>query len=328
MQVNPPTKEPKVHLISVCERGNLDTWKVGSRYILKNVKADTYRVIVPEKQLQLFQENTPTSFSVENENLYTLEFGAKLKKATERDNPQRYGWYLQQLIKLTAAAQFDVDDLVIIWDADTIPLRPINFVSNSGKLSYYRSKEHHKPYFSMIERLLGYPRQTKASFIAQCFPLRVSWLHHFIAEVEAKHEKPWQQAIIDLIDFTEPSGFSEYETLGAFIAHNFNSEITFIRRKWLRFGQELVNSASDLERPASRLLLGGYDHVTFERWVAPPSSSSPLHSIYARRRSIARSLLLYLTPPHFGWPHVPVAHRFSEHLEDSSLENPATVESP
>jgi hypothetical protein len=88
------------------------------------------------------------------------------------------------LVKISAAASRD-DDVVLIWDGDTVPLKRIEFVTREGLLMYYKSSEYHKPYFAAIKRLIGLDKVVDYSFIT----------------IEARSGCDWIRSIISSIDF-------------------------------------------------------------------------------------------------------------------------------
>ena len=69
------------NLFSVCEIKDLSTWKITSRYILKFIDSKNYFVIVPDSQVDKFQNCTPREFQVVSENLYiSNDIKFRLKK--------------------------------------------------------------------------------------------------------------------------------------------------------------------------------------------------------------------------------------------------------
>ena len=225
-----------VDVVVVAERAVLPIWEVGSSAIPDRIAADNFRVIVPTRDLSLFEIASDHRFSVESEDEYTQQFSVDLRSAIGETNEDRYGWYLQQLVKIEALRRLAEDGSAgIIWDADTIPLKPITFFTDE-KTKLFKSTEYHLPYFDQIDRLLGLDKIVPHSFVAQCFPCRPEWVSAFVGHIEIRHGIPWWKAIINSIDFSERSGFSEYEALGTFISHYFRSEWDWSDEGWTRDG--------------------------------------------------------------------------------------------
>lgn len=253
-------------LISVCCLKDASTWEITSRFMVENILSQRYLVIVPDQEIEAFLIITPPQFEVIGESKYTKQFKDQLLALLPSDKKDQFGWYLQQFIKLLAAKDSESTDVVLIWDADTAPIRKVQFISQDGKLNYYKSSEYHPPYFDCIKKLLSLDKQVPFSFIAQCFPLKVIWLDEFCNYLEEKFKMPWLGAIINTIDFNEGNGFSEYETLGTFIAHYHGREVTYLDRPWWRLGNTLINHVAFLSKKKAGELSAYYDFISFEKW--------------------------------------------------------------
>jgi FkbM family methyltransferase len=255
-------------LVSVCCQKDINTWKKASVYVLKYIDALNYRLIVPDKEVELFQQITPKEFDVIGESIY---LGRKnlnwLRSFFPENNKKRAGWYLQQLIKIAAAASSENDnDIILIWDADTLPLKKLSFISQDNKLVYYTGNEHHVPYFQNIKRLLGLSKIVQFSFIAQCFPVKCSWVKEYISEIERLHNLDWMTAIVNSLDFNEEnSGFSEYESIGTFLTHTHQNEIEFCKNSWQRFGSSLIG-LNNMSEYNVNYFSRYYDFMSFESW--------------------------------------------------------------
>jgi FkbM family methyltransferase len=261
------TKEIKT-LISVCSIKDLEVWKLASKFIVQNIKSKNYIVIVPDNEIKLFTKNTNKKFQVKPESLFVGKLKEILKKKLPNKNQDRLGWYLQQFIKFAAiknATKGNLDDdIILIWDADTIPLKKMNFIDSNNKIIYYTGKENHKFYFNFIKKFLGLDKIVKFSFIAQCFPIKVIWIKNFFKYLEGRHNKNWQEALISSINFDQRTGFSEYETLGTFISHNYNNSFVASKSPWLRSGNGLIGSVFNIDKFPFSLIIKYYDFISFE----------------------------------------------------------------
>jgi hypothetical protein len=183
------------------------TWEVASREIVKKIPAKKYTVIVPDGNVQYFHNISDKNYQIESESFYSNQYNEKILAAISPEVKTQHHWYLQQLIKLLALKMRPVDQNILIWDGDTVPLKPLNFFSTSGNLRYYLGIEKHTPYFDTIERLLGIPKQTPLSFIAQNFPINTSWFLDFCQHIEERSNLSWSDAILNAIDFSKPNSF-------------------------------------------------------------------------------------------------------------------------
>jgi hypothetical protein len=253
-------------LISVCCLKDIGAWEITSSFIVQNILADEYQVIVPDPEVPEFIKRSPQQFQVIGESRYTEQFRDRLLRLLPEDKKSQLGWYLQQFIKLLAIKDNNPDDIVLIWDADTAPIKKLEFINSDRKLIYYKSSENHSPYFDTILKLTNLRKIVSFSFIAQCFPIKVSWLNEFCSNLETRFKLPWVDAILSQIDFDAPNSFSEYETLGTFISHYHADQITFSDKPWWRLGNSLLNHVAFLSPKKASELSSQYDFISFEKW--------------------------------------------------------------
>ena len=266
MRIMPQIPPQISQLVSVYCLKDIEAWGITSNFIVRNIAAKEYRVIVPDNEIKEFEKKSPSQFKVIGESRYTKQFKDLLLDLLPHDKKSQFGWYLQQFIKLLAVKDNEPDAVVLIWDADTAPINPLKFISPDGKLMYYKSTENHNPYFETIYKLTGLNKIVSFSFIAQCFPMKVSWLNEFCAELEKKFSMPWLEAILSQIDFDAPNSFSEYETLGTFISHHHADQIFYTDRPWWRLGNTLLNHVAFLSSKKAVELSKQYDFISFEKW--------------------------------------------------------------
>lgn len=263
------TSEKRIKILfSVCSLKDLDVWKISSKLIVKNIKSQKYIVIVPDNEVKFFTNNTDKKFQIKPESLFIGKLREILKKKIPKKNYDRLGWYLQQFIKFSALKKSVKnnlnDDIVLIWDADTVPLKKLNFINSNNKITYYLGKENHILYFDFIKKFLGLDKIVKFSFIAQCFPIKVIWIKEFFKYIENRHKKNWLNAFVDSINFNERTGLSEYETLGTFISHKYKEHFTAIKNSWLRNGNGLIGAPTNLDKFPFLLVKKYYDFISFE----------------------------------------------------------------
>lgn len=268
-----------VELVSVAEGSTLSVWKVAADVIPRYIQADIYRVIVPDEQVDTFRNVTNPRFLVEPESEYSSNFSPYLRRATSLHNFKRYGWYLQQLIKIEALKRLaEKSERAVIWDADTVPLKTISYFDGE-RTKFFFSKENHAPYFKAIDRLLGLNRTAENSFITQSFPCRPHWTQGFLDAIESRHRVPWWRAVIDSTDFRDRSGFSEYESLGTYLSHSHPEEWEWRPEPWTRYGY------SYFETPEKAVQLSGrgktdFAFAAFERGSI--RATSPLRRLVNR----------------------------------------------
>ncbi len=189
---------------------------------------------------------------------------AELKRLNLPGFPKAAGWYFQQLLKYSYASQNESDDYYLIWDADTIPLRPLEFFDSEGRMLFTVAEEKHQSYFSNYQRLLRETPVREFSFIAQHIIVQKSILRRLLGQIEMVHPggESWAWKIMRNLEGTDTNLFSEYETYGHFVKAHYPERAVFLRRAWLRDGsQRLLRlpRAKDLQR-----LSAEYDFVSFE----------------------------------------------------------------
>lgn len=174
------------------------------------------------------------------------------------------GWYFQQLLKFQFAFQKPEDDHYLIWDADTVPLRPLEFFDARGRMLLTKAEEFHRPYFQTYENLLGRPAQREFSFIAQHMLVRKSILRELLGEIE-RHcpgDENWAWKIMRNLGGEGSNRFSEYETYGHYLKEKYPESAVFRELPWLRRG---ATECGRKPSPAALARLGEtYYYASFE----------------------------------------------------------------
>ena len=242
-----------------------------SENLLKFVPSKHYLVVVPQSDVALFRRLTDPKFQVVPETAFTPTLKTRLLEMMSVESRTRVGWYLQQFIKLNVLKTANEQENFVIWDADTIPLKPINFFLKSGEVEFFSGTENNPPYFEVTRKIIGSGKIAPFSFIAQCFPCKGYWAHKFFDYIEEKFQSSFEHVLLNTINFDEGSGFSEYETLGSFIYLNFRDQVLLKPEKWFRYGAGLVGYPNNINRQPHSQLIKDYAHITFERWDEPYS---------------------------------------------------------
>jgi hypothetical protein len=262
-----PKAQPLLaEIISVCTVKDIDVWTVASKHIVQFIQAERYTVIVPDDELALFSSVTFAPYQVKPESHFIGNAKDRIIKKLDKNNQHRVGWYLQQFVKIAAVLQNDASSTVLIWDADTVPLKPLEFTDAQGRLIYYQDEEYRRSYFDFIELALGLKRTQAFSFIAQSFTTKVSWVRELFDTLENSTQMPWIDGILFHLNPAEPAGFSEFETLGTWVWHHHRDEIVITDRPWYRNGLSLVGNPMDLSQATWKGLAKSYDFISFEVW--------------------------------------------------------------
>jgi hypothetical protein len=278
------TRPTLAEVISVCSAKDIDVWTVASKHVVEFIQAERYTVIVPDRELELFLSVTSAPYQVKPESQFIGNAKDKIIQKLDIKNQDRVGWYLQQFVKIAAVLENDPASTVLIWDADTVPLKLLEFINSEGKLIYYRGEEYRKSYFDFIELALGLKRTQTFSFIAQSLTTRVSWAKELFDSLEISTKMPWMDAILFHLNPAEPAGFAEFETLGTWIWHHYHDEIVISDRPWYRNGQSLVGNPMNLSKSTWKGLAKSYDFISFEVWDKRPGLRNTLKTIFRKSR--------------------------------------------
>ncbi len=276
------TRPALAEVISVCSAKDIDVWTVASKHVVEFIGAERYTVIVPDQELELFLSVTSAPYQVKPESQFVGNAKDKIIQKLDKNNQHRVGWYLQQFVKIAAVLENDPASTVLIWDADTVPLKPLEFINSEGKLIYYQGEEYRKSYFDFIEIALGLKRTQTFSFIAQSLTTRVSWAKELFDSLESSTKMPWIDAVLFHLNPAEPAGFAEFETLGTWIWHHHQDEIIVSDRSWYRNGLSLVGNPMSLSKLAWKGLAKSYDFISFEVWDKKSGLRNSLKAIFRK----------------------------------------------
>jgi hypothetical protein len=250
-------------VISVCTVRDIETFQLTAKWVSKFIPAAKYVVVVPHAEIDIFKSKKLGKYSVISENKHSKIADCLNEKLGK--NHKRFGWYFQQFIKLSELDDGSNNALNLIWDADTIPLKKINFEQN-GKIYFFQGSEYNKEYFTLTRELLNFSKISKRSFIAQNMPCKVSWIKEFKKEIQTKYKnKDWYEEIIKRINVNHGAGFSEYETLGTFLLKNHPEDIILGKAKWYRGGNKLIGGIKNFH-DNQKWLSKRYHYVAFEHW--------------------------------------------------------------
>ena len=121
-------------------------------------------IICPSKDLAYFKEKLNyDEFKIisEDEIISFKKFELIFIKESENISYQsefrkRLNWYYQQILKISFMINFinDIKKNLIIWDADTILLKKIDFFSEDKSINYGNFNEFHKQYYVTNKKIL------------------------------------------------------------------------------------------------------------------------------------------------------------------------------
>jgi len=172
----------------------------------------------------------------------------------------RSGWLYQQFLKW-CGDQFTTEDHYLILDSDTVLIEPHVFVSR-GKQVFDYCDEYHQPYFEAIGRLLGFFPACPVSFTSHHSLVSKKVMSELKAEIERIHGVEWYRAIMGIVDQSQMSSQSDYDTYAHFFFKNHKDEM--LVRYW--FNKSLPRaSLSELDL-LKRRYSGKYRTLSFHEY--------------------------------------------------------------
>jgi hypothetical protein len=239
-------------VLSVCCASDYEVWKLTSRYLPKYVDAQEYLLIVPDNEVSFFYSITPSIWTVRGEGEFSYAYSKQaIDKRMVGENVGRAGWYLQQFLKINAILDpiLKDDDYVLIWDADTVPLKKLTFVekANPTKLMFYS----------------GTKRGGNFSFIAQCLPTKVAWVREMLGSLP-----DYVDCVLEALPGESSSEFSEYEMIGSFVFLHYKNDVALNNRRWSRSlgGLIGISKCHVLNKTLLFVYSIFFDYVAFEKW--------------------------------------------------------------
>ena len=189
-------------------------------------------------------------------------------EAVQQLNSRKTGWYFQQFVKM-AYARRCANDWYLVFDGDTAPLVPLQFLSD-GKGVFIQKGEYYEPYFTMIDKLFDgqVSRTVNFSFIAESMLFRRDIMLELLARIEANDKLPgtaFYEKILRSVARAGLSGcdFSEYETYGNYVCAFYQDAYT--ARPIRSFREAMKFFGVIPERHILDYLSRDYEIVSFEK---------------------------------------------------------------
>tara|TARA_B110000967_G_scaffold127270_1_gene130031 strand:- start:492 stop:1472 length:981 start_codon:yes stop_codon:yes gene_type:complete len=232
------------------------------------------------KEFNIIDEEKIISFEKFNDIFEELSNNIDYKNLFRK----RLNWYYQQILKLSYVLNFikKKKENIIIWDADTVILKKINFFKNEYSIKYGTLFEFHKPYYVTSKSITGdYPKYFISSLI-QFTSLSVSEYNFFINKIldfdifETKEiisiqlSKIILKNIFNIHKTYNGSLFSEYELIGIsnYVFRKTKQKALFTLRRDL--DGKLSNSQAFIAK------FFNVKHVTYEHTYSNKNSQGML----------------------------------------------------
>ena len=258
-----------MQIVSACIARDLPVYAITCESLRTHVPNAEIHVVTRKSDFPRFRNACGSDLVLWDENALLPQMDLKsLKEMSFPFFPQGAGWYFQQFLKFAFVNVSNADEHYLIWDADTVLLRPIEFFDSLGRPFYTRATEHHKAYFQTFEALFGTPAQRAFSFISQHQLINKQILCQMLAEIEDRNPsaRNWAWAIMNNLRGEGSNLFSEYETYGHYAKWKRPEAMAFRDLKWTRTGGQIAGYPPDPSK--LHLLSGQYSFAAFEAFFS------------------------------------------------------------
>ncbi len=227
-----------MQIVSTCLARDLSVYRVTYRSLRKHLPGSEVHVITRKEDFEKFRKAC-------GPDLHLWDEAGMIPSMTLKDLrqfplpffPPGAGWYFQQFLKYSFVDVSNDDDHFLIWDADTVLLRPLEFFDQAGRPIYTSAEENNPAYFETYLALFGTPAKREFSFISQHQIIDKKILRNLLSEIEERNGgKPWPWAIMDNLRGDGTNLFSEYETYGHYVKQQCPDSITIRDLSWTREG--------------------------------------------------------------------------------------------
>jgi hypothetical protein len=176
--------------------------------------------------------------------------------------PNRKYWYYQQFLKMAFSySKYCNHEHYLIWDADTIPLNKINFISNTEQIYLTTSNsEYHGEYFNNIKKIFKDINIYEKSFISQHLYVNINHMKEIIEHLGSIENHNWTNNLLSQLSGNSISLFSEYETYSNYVINHYPEKYTIRQLDWFRKGAYIIDDISKIES-----LSKYYDYVAIEK---------------------------------------------------------------
>lgn len=281
-------------IVTACRKKDLSTLSLALPLLRKNIPHRRLWVFTARANRKLFRDKLGAEVVILDEDEAVP--GMTLDKLRRKGNlpglPDGAGWYFQQFLKYSYPSLEPDAERYLIWDADTLPLRPIRPFGDLGESCLSpaypecakpiagqpvderthqlleQATRVHEPYFKNYEHLIGETANRSCSFIAQHMPIQTACLKAMLRKVDLKWpgDDGWAWKIVRNLKGESPNLFSEYEFYAQYALKHFPRQHLVRPLVWRRGG--ILKQGSDKEK---QILAWAeeFDFVALEAWASP-----------------------------------------------------------
>ena len=281
-------------IVTACRRKDLATLQKARPLLQQFIPHRRLIVFTARPNHPLFRLKLGSSVVIldEDEIVPQMTLESLRRKVKLPGFPAGAGWYFQQFLKLAYPRLEPQAKRYLIWDADTLPLRPMQPFTETGEACLVpatddcaeppdgisadektrqllrRATRPHAPYFDNYEHLLGESAERNQSFISQHMPIQVECLNHLLSAIEDRWpgKDGWAWKIIQNLRGKDANLFSEYEFYAQYALRHFPALHKIRELRWRRGGVLLAGQKAQSQlKHWSR----EFDFVALEAWASP-----------------------------------------------------------
>ena len=268
---------------------DIDTLIRNTEFFFRYLPIKNIYVIGPESIAEKVSNahNSRLIFMNENEFVDVPRIRELYSSRTDK-NTGRAGWYVQQYIKMQFA-RFTKDEYYLIWDSDTIPLKPVELFDEAfGKPVIRCGFVMHASYAGYLDtfcKILPNINNTvpDTSFVREHMMINAQHMRELLDEIESNPEYSGSNFQEKILNAAEEKyiywGFSEFQTYGIFITARYPDSYIF-SSKWrtLRTGQRFVSNSNSLSEDQIKWFASKYNVMSIEKWQKPTRLSGLVDS--------------------------------------------------
>lgn len=264
-------------LILLTIERDLPVLAIGLPYIIRFIKPLRITIIASSSCLGKARElgmnrcgEVPIDFLDEDGAVPGLDVALVRKLIADHGGDEnRAGWYFKQILNLCYSLRKETSPFYLTWDADSIPVREINFFDPDGRVYMTMKNENHAPYFATSMNLIGIGKVAERSFIAEHMMFERDYVRALLKRIDGG-DSPTGASIAKRIlgsiaaEDISGSGFAEYEIYGSFMFATSRERIALRELPSSRHGTAFFSRfPSDVQLFA---LSKRYYWASFEDW--------------------------------------------------------------